>query len=117
MKKSLLIIAIGLLSCEQEDQTPVDLIPKDDMIPLIVDLQLLEEHYHRLYSRPDVYYIALDSASGLIFEEYDVTKDQFEESLMHYSTNTDTIYSIYEAALDTVNFRINSNAQSPSGQN
>mgnify|MGYP000476130093 CR=1 FL=1 len=86
---------------------PEKLIPSEIIIPLIVDLQLLESHYQRTYIRPDLYKGALDSSSHLLFEEYNVTKADFDASFSYYASDRDTIYSIYEAALDTINFRIN----------
>ena len=80
------------------------------MIPLIVDIQILEEHYHRIYVNPEIYHDALDSASEHIFIAHGVSKSQFETSLGYYATQTDSLFGIYEAALDTINFRINATA-------
>ena len=107
MKKYLIILGIALVACEQEQSVPKDLISRENIIPLIVDIQILEEHYHRLFARPDLYIDALDSASQIIFEEHEVTKVQFNNSIDYYAENADTLFSIYEAALDTINFRIN----------
>lgn len=108
MKKWLAIAGFTLMACSsQETKEPEFLIPKSDFIPLIVDLQILQEHYHHLFVRPDIYRDALDSASYFVFENYGATKQRFDQTLVYYSTKTDTLYAIYEAALDTLNFRIN----------
>ena len=111
MRKYLIIFGIALVACEQEQTVPDDLIARHNIIPLIVDIQIIEEHYHRLFAKPDLYIDALDSASQVIFEEHDVTKLQFNNSIDYYAENADTLFSIYEAALDTINFRINARSQ------
>lgn len=110
MKRFLAILLITVLACTEETSRPVpeNLIPKDKMILLVVDLQTLESHYQRTYGRPDLYADALDSSSYYVFNNHGVTKDQFEKSLDFYSWSSDTLYSIYEGAFDTLLFR-NSN--------
>ena len=101
---SIIILALIVLSCGSDSS-----IEKIDMIDLVVDVQILESHYHNLYQRENVYANALDSATFFIFEDHGVTKENFKENLDYYSLQPDTLFSIYEAALDTINNRINSN--------
>jgi hypothetical protein len=42
-----------------------------------------------------------------VFKNHQTTKAIFKENLMYWAEQPDTLYSIYEAALDTVNNRIN----------
>lgn len=85
---------------------PSDLISEQDIIPIIIDLQILESHYHRTFSRPDTYKESLDSASTFVFKNHGVTKTKFEESYAYYAFDINKIYSIYEAALDSINIQI-----------
>jgi len=109
MKRFIFFSLVILSACtvDEKIQVPEKLISSDKIIPIIVDLQLLESHYQRLYNRPDLYRVALDSSSSLVFQNYDVTKADFEKSFAYYSSDLKVIYSIYEAALDSINFRIN----------
>ena len=109
MKKILIFCAFTLTACsgQNEPQSLPNLIEREKFIPLLVDLQVLESHYHRMFNRPDKYHDALDSASSLVFNKYGVTKKNFEDSFNFYATNVDTIFAIYEAALDSINFRMN----------
>lgn len=108
---SIIILALIVLSCGSDSsiKKPNVFIEKIDMIDLVVDVQILESHYHNLYQRENVYANALDSATFFIFEDHGVTKENFKENLDYYSLQPDTLFSIYEAALDTINNRINSN--------
>lgn len=109
MKKLLLIPAFTLFACSGEEAQlpPPGLIPAEKIIPLIVDLQVLESHYEGAYQHPQLFKDALDSSSQLLFTEYGVTKQQFDQSYSYYARDITAIYSIYEAALDSVNFRLN----------
>lgn len=100
-----------LLSCGRSEEKVVeeptgDLLNHGEFISVIVDLQILQAHFHRLYIRPDLYATSLDSSSQLIFDEHDVTKEEFERTLSYYSSMTDSTYLIYEIALDSINQRI-----------
>jgi len=109
MKRFIFFSLVILSACAEDKdiKVPENLISSDKIIPIIVDLQVLESHYQRVYGRPDLYMAALDSSSNLIFQNYDVTKADFENSFAYYSSDLNVIYSIYEAALDSINFRIN----------
>lgn len=71
-----------------------------------MDVQILESHFQRSFSRTDLYRDALDSSTQSIFIDHGTTKEIFNNSISYYSLNPDTLYSIYEAALDTINVRI-----------
>jgi len=109
MKRYLFISVFAFAACTDEIplRAPQRLIPSEKIIPIIVDLQVLESHYHRLYSIPAIYKDALDSSSNLIFQKYDVTKSDFDSSFSYYASDANVIYAIYEAALDSINFRAN----------
>jgi Domain of unknown function (DUF4296) len=108
VKKIHYFILFFLTSCKSEvsDVAPAELISADKMISLIIDLQILETHYNRLFQQPQLYKNALDSASSFVFEKHNVTKSQFDSSYTYYSNEPNTIYGIYEAALDSINFRL-----------
>jgi hypothetical protein len=102
-------LTLALIGCSEaplEREKPDDLISEAELIPVIIDLQLLESHYHRNYSRPDVYKTALDSASALVFDQYNISKFNFESSYDYYAYDASHMYFIYEAVLDTINLRI-----------
>jgi hypothetical protein len=100
-------------SCTQDPSgvKPEVFLEKEELIDVIVDLQILESHYHTKYQRSNVYANALDSASYFIFEHHQISKDIFKSNLNYYFTQQDTLYTIYESALDTINNRINSTIQ------
>ncbi|MBN4072486.1 DUF4296 domain-containing protein [Crocinitomix catalasitica] len=112
-----ILLTVFLLGCSGDDRQPspesVGVLSKPKLISLMVDLEILESHFHRLFMRPDKYARALDSSSVFIFEDHGTTKRELKRSLLYYSTIPDTMYSIYESALDSVNQRIARGSVSP----
>ena len=112
--KILLILSfLYICSCSQGHSgiKPDVFLEKEELIDVIVDLQILESHYHSVYQRSNVYANALDSASFFIFEDHNISKEIFKNNLDYYFSDQDTLFSIYESALDTINNRINSTIQ------
>lgn len=107
----LALLLIGLYSCEDKVEVtrPAVFLSKSELTKVLVDVQLLESHYHNKYQRPNVYANALDSATQAVFNKHNVTKEIFKENLTFYALNQDTLFKIYENVLDDVNDRINSN--------
>ena len=94
-----------------QEAPPDDLIPTHEMIPVMIDLQILESHYQKRYQRANLFKDALDSASYFVFERHEVTKDQFERSYEFYSMDLQVMYLLLETTLDSVNFRVNRDLQ------
>lgn len=111
--KIYLYIAIFLLiiGCDSEKpiEKPAVILDKAKLISVIVDVQILESHYQAMFQRKEVYANALDSATYFVFENHQINKSIFEDNLKYYSEYPDTLFTIYESALDTINNRINSN--------
>ena len=109
-KKIIFIITVFLLSCgggNTDTALPEGVLEKEKLIPLIIDLHILEAHFQRQFSRLDLYRDALDSSSFYIFENHGVTKANFSASIDYYATTPDTLFAIYESALDSIQFRLN----------
>jgi hypothetical protein len=104
---SILFLLPFSCSNKQEKHLPEVLLNRAELIDLIVDVQLLESHYHSLYQRPEVYANALDSATFYVFKKHHTTKKIFKDNLLYWTNEPDTLFHIYEVALDTVNNRIN----------
>lgn len=78
----------------------------------MVDLQVMESYFEQTYYQPERYKKALDSSSELIFTSYQVSRADFDSSYSWYASNPDLIYKLYEAALDSVNFKLSSSSVS-----
>lgn len=112
----IVIFLISLASCSENVETtsvepPEGLIPEEQIMGIIIDLQILESSYQFRYQRPDVYKNALDSASYYVYDKHGVTKDQYLRSYDYYALNIDKMFLLYEATLDSVNILINTPEQ------
>lgn len=96
------------------DELPANILEREVFIPVLVDLQILESHFQRQFARIDLYRDALDSSSQFIFEDHGISKEKFSTSLNYYATQPDSLFIIYEAALDSIKFRTNANNLSES---
>lgn len=108
---TLLFLLFSIVSCHEEKTIiePSNLINQKKMIDVIVDVQILESHYSNKHQRPEVFANGLDSATFFLFENHNISKPIFKENLQYYlNLNDKTLFNIYEAALDTINNRINS---------
>ncbi|MCK5839252.1 MAG: DUF4296 domain-containing protein [Bacteroidales bacterium] len=100
MKKLIFINLIWLLSCssgnnEQVVAPPENIIPKDKMVELLVDVQLIEAAIKSDDTRKkdsktySTYYYTF------LFEKYNTTKEDFIESLRYYQQNIDDFDQMY----------------------
>jgi len=109
-KSFYILVSFFILGCESKQpiEQPSILLNKSQLIGVIVDVQILESHYNNMFQRKQVYANALDSATYFVFENHNINKSIFKENLKYYSHQPDTLFGIYESALDTINNRINS---------
>ncbi len=100
MKKLLLINLIWLLSCssgnnKQVATPPENIIPKDQLIELLVDVQLIEAAIKSDDTRKkdsksySTYYYTF------LFEKYGTSKENFIESLLYYQQNINEFDEMY----------------------
>jgi len=110
LQKFFYIVSLSILAaCGNStiEKKPEAIMEKEEIIPIIVDLQILESHFQRQFSRVDLYRDALDSSSASVFKQHGVSKGEFSSSLDYYAGIPDTLFTIYEAALDSIKFRMN----------
>jgi len=72
------------------------------MVSILKETMLIEAHINEI--RVDQIYIK-DSVKNYyaeVFQKYQVTKDEFEKSLEHYSAMPDTLHLIYSEVLDNL---------------
>lgn len=108
---------MGILpACTQEsgEEIPENLIPQNQMIPIMVDLQVLESHFQLNYGHAAGFKHALDSSSQLIFQGHGVTREQFESSFDYYAADANRIQPLYVAALDSINFALSALSEASS---
>ena len=103
----LIILVIGLLGCKGETEIPEDVLPKDKMVRLLIDIHLLEERIDYISSLP------LDSARRLyrayeyeIFKKHNVDTATYQKIYKFYSYEMNHMKDIYEVVVDSLNVRL-----------
>ncbi len=106
--KSLCVLVFLLsmiTSCKDqvEMRNNENLIPRELLIKVLIDLEIMEAYYEQVHKRPPIYKTTLDSASRQILIEYDITEKQLKNTLTFYSESPDSLYALYEQTLDSIN--------------
>ena len=107
MKKLLLINLIWLFSCssgnnEQVVAPPENIIPKDKMVELLVDVQLIEAAIKSDNTRKKdsksytIYYYSY------LFKKYNTTKEDFIESLHYYQQNMNEFDQMFTEVIESL---------------
>ncbi|MFK8044614.1 MAG: DUF4296 domain-containing protein [Crocinitomicaceae bacterium] len=103
-----IVIALLSLSCGGEDieSVPNDLIPKQDLTALLIDLEIMEAYYEQVHKRPNLYKKTLDSASRRIMADHGILETQLKSTLNYYSLKPDSLFLLLESALDSLNSKV-----------
>lgn len=114
------LVALGFAACTQkvnkEMEPPADLIPRDTMVSIFVDLRLLDAvvNAEQRKSNPklqDVNYFLHNS----ILEKYKITREQFEASYTYYQTDLAVLDGIYADAITRLSLLKTKTQQEESG--
>ncbi len=100
-------IILLLSACVGNKKKPIDtpkvLIPKEKMAEILSEVQLVEAYLNQIpYSKRGksdsdyVYY-------PMLFEKYQITKNDFLENLAYYSQDEETIKALYEQSIIRLN--------------
>jgi hypothetical protein len=85
---------------EEDKPVPNDLIPKEKMVDIYVDLKLMDAILATKQRKKDQdqhfskYYL-----HNSVMEKYGITRDQFERSVEYYQRNLKVLDEIYEESI------------------
>lgn len=97
-------------SCKNDSyelKEPDDLISKDTMVMVLMDLTLIESHLQTKYVQLSNYYKSLKLSGDLITSKYNLTPDRVERSLVFYGSKQEVMQEIYASILDTLTIQSN----------
>ena len=105
MKKLLVFSAILILfACgHSEDDVPENIIPKEEFVDLLVNIQLMESYCQNKYVRPDLYKDLLVNSIDSLLKENGRTIEEYEESFEFYSMRPKVMFQVYEEVLERIN--------------
>lgn len=102
----LFIISLACFSCaKNKPEVPEELIPKEKMVEIIMDVYIAE-------SRVNNFYLEKDSAENLyaefekrVFEKHEVSETTYIESYKYYLDDLKAMDEIYGALVDSLSLR------------
>ncbi len=106
MKQFLVLLTLVLTACGAEVKrgpAPSDLIPRDTMVMVMFDMNLLESHVQMTYGQVSRYHKIMKESAKVIFDKYHITEKRYDESLSFYGTRQEKMSSMYNQVLDSVN--------------
>jgi hypothetical protein len=97
-----IIFFLGLISCqEKKTEIPDEIIGKDKMTLMLTDLCLMEGAINISYTNPAVQKNQLLKFN--LFKQHDVTRKQFDLSMMYYCRHIEDFREIQAKVLEELN--------------
>ena len=102
-------LVIGTLlwvGCVPEPEQPIDLIPRAQMVDMLIQIHLLEAKMNKVPKRTDdsVKYV-FEHYQKFIFEDFDVDSAQYRRSITYYMDNPGEFIPVYQAVVDSLALR------------
>jgi hypothetical protein len=106
MRKIFIIIAsLIVIGCHSGTQKPKDLIPKNKLINILVDIHIHDAVISDLMRKDLLIKQAIPEYYEQVLSEYQVTKEQLEATMDYYSTKKEKLNMIYEQVVDSLEGR------------
>lgn len=102
MKKYFLIPLILLGSCIKPEPPPADIIPKDMMTHMLIDIHVAEAKVATLSHFPDSSNAYYQLYKAKVYKKYNVTPEKFQKSFDFYMGNVELMDDIYEEVIDSL---------------
>lgn len=105
----LLLILVGntiwMMGCQSEnsEKVPDDIISKEAMVPILVDVHMLESGIQTKNYNRDSSVVLYEIMSKKIWTKHHVTEEQFRKSILYYAQDAKVLDHIYTIVIDSVN--------------
>lgn len=106
--RKILFIAFVLIVSSCSDgikrvEEPKNLIPREKMVDIMQELVKLESHIESTYISVARYHKVMVNSGDSLLLSFDVTIEEFDQSMEYYASRQDEMESIYSEALDKLN--------------
>jgi len=102
LKYFFLTVLIIFVSCGSKDE-PDNLIDQSKMVKTLTEIHLLEAKIKAIKIYPyDSIQVIYDHYESLLFENLEISKEQYEESFNYYLENPNKFEKIYNIVVDSL---------------
>ncbi len=102
-KLFLVFFVLFLFSCSNNRPSSSNIIPRDTLISLIVDLHIADV----ILLNPNVQSKISDISSNKLYQtilnNYHISKERFKKSMDYYASSPETLDSIYDIVIERLN--------------
>lgn len=103
MKKSFFIIVVILIGCSKtETKIPPDVLTRDEMVNVLIDVHLLEAKITKLYLNPDSSSKVYNHYEKLLFSDLGITQEKYKKSMAFYVNEIGELRAIYNRVTDSL---------------
>ena len=99
------LISLILWSCGKDNDIPEEIAPKEQLVPLMLDIYLAEVKLSNLKIVRDTAVSIFETYEGYLFEKHNIEKEKYMNSMSYYYDHTEQLELIYEALLDSLSVR------------
>lgn len=105
MRNLIIVLVVFFASCGYQENIPENVIPKEKMIEILVDIHLADGMFTNNNVR--TFYATKDSANyyEMIFINHGFTRENFDTSVYYYSHNINEYNKIYIEVLNKLSER------------
>jgi len=93
-------LLLFLFSCDRTEKRPENIISEDNMVPILVDIQILEATYNNRLIHEEDRNERMERYYKEIFEKHETSSDLFNESYTYYEAHPIKLEAIYEVVLE-----------------
>ncbi len=101
------MIMFCVVSCgsTQESRAPEGLIPKEEMVNLLMDVYNTEARIASFAQNYDSSQQIFNLVEADILAQYGATPESYKETMQYYFDHPDQLLEIYEAVVDSLSFQ------------
>jgi len=105
LRTSIILICFvaGISACKESK--PKDIIPKDKMTNILLDVYIGEGKISALSVKRDSSLAIFDVYEGRIFEKHQVERETYKKSLSYYYDHPMELEEIYNSVMDSLNVK------------
>jgi hypothetical protein len=85
---------------------PIDIIPRDTMVMVLKDMNLVESHIQMTYGQVGRYHKIMKKSANEIFRKYHIDSNRYITSFEYYGSHQELMTKMYQEALDSIDVEL-----------